>query len=96
MTVTELLTIPVGVGSDIDDARLVKSNQQGDCVLGVQGGEMYVDCGFWCWKCGGGMGFSSGGLKEGIGNVELLATIVGKGLEVEAMSLEMVGRMWVG
>ena len=42
------------------------------------------------------MGFSSGGLKEGIGNVELLVTIAGKGLEVEATSLEMAGRMWVG
>ena len=30
--VTESLTIPVGVSGDIDDARLVKSNQQGECV----------------------------------------------------------------
>ena len=94
--VTESLTIPVDVSGDIDDAGLVESNQQGDCVLGVQGGEMYADCGFWCWICGGGMGFSSGGSKEGRGKVGLLPTIVGKGLEVEVTSLEMVGRIWVG
>ena len=78
MIVTELLTIPVGVGSDIDDAGLVKSNQQGNCLSGVQGGEMYVDCGFWCWIYGDGMGFSSGGLKEGLGKVGLLPTKIGR------------------
>ena len=62
------------------------SNRQGDCVSGVQRGEMYADCGFWCWRCGGRMGFSSWGFQEGIGNVELLLTIMGKGLEVEATS----------
>ena len=65
-------------------------------MSGVQRGEMYADCGFWCWICGDGMGFSSGGSKEGLGKVGLLPTIVGKGLKVEAMSLEMAGGTWVG
>ena len=44
------------------------------------------------------MGWASvvGGLKERLGKVGLLLTILGKGLEVEAMSLEMAGRTWGG
>ena len=63
----------------------------GVCVSGVQGGEMYADCGFWCWICGSGMGFSSGGSKVGIWKVRLLLTIAGKGLEVETTRLEECG-----
>ena len=31
------LTIPMGVGGNADEARLVKSNQDGDGMLGVDG-----------------------------------------------------------
>ena len=38
--------MPVGVGGDADEAGLVESDRQGDGVSGVDGGEMYADCGF--------------------------------------------------
>ena len=40
------LTIPVGVGGDAEEAGLVKFDRDGDGVSGVDGGEMYADCGF--------------------------------------------------
>ena len=42
-------TIPVGIGGDAEEARLVKTDREGEGVLGVDGGEMYADCGFWWW-----------------------------------------------
>ena len=47
MMVAESSTMPVGVGGDADEAGLVESDQQGDGVSSVDGGEMYTDCGFW-------------------------------------------------
>lgn len=47
--VAELSTMPVSMGGDADEARLVKLDRQGDSVSGVNGSEMYVDCGFWWW-----------------------------------------------
>ena len=47
--VAELSTMPVSMDGDADEARLVKLDRQGDGVSGVDGSEMYVDCGFWWW-----------------------------------------------
>ena len=47
--VAELSTMPVSTGGNADEARLVELDRQGDSVSGVNGSEMYVDCGFWWW-----------------------------------------------
>ena len=39
-------TIPIGVSGNTEEAGLVKSNQDGNGMSGVDGGEMYADCGF--------------------------------------------------
>ena len=41
--VTELSTMPVGIGGDADEVRLVESDGQGDGVSEVNGGDMYAD-----------------------------------------------------
>ena len=40
------LTIPIGVGGNTEEAGLVKSDGDGDGMSGIDGGEMYADCGF--------------------------------------------------
>ena len=40
--VAELSTMPVSMGGDADEARLVELNRQGDGVSGVNGSEMYA------------------------------------------------------
>ena len=47
--VAELLTMPVSMGGDADEARLVELDRQGDGVSSINGSEMYADCGFWWW-----------------------------------------------
>ena len=47
--VAESSTMPVGMGGNADEAGLVESDQQGDGMSGVDGSEMYADCGFWWW-----------------------------------------------
>ena len=92
------LTIPIGVGGNAEEAGLVKSDGDGDGMSGVDGGEMYADCGFCWWWIWGGNGVGLGGdaclgLKLGIGEVELLGAMAGKRLVEVAASFDIVWRM---
>ena len=64
-------------------------------MLGIDGGEMYTDCGFWWWWIWGGDGVGLGGEacqgpELGIGDVELLGVTAGKGLVEVAASFNIV------
>lgn len=99
MISTRLLTIPAGTGGGVDDTRFIVSNWQGECLSGVDGGEMYADCRFGSWICGSEMGFSGEAclwLRKGLDKVELLVTIAGKGFIVEVLCLGMVGKTRAG
>ena len=98
MTATLSSTIPTGVGGDAEEAGLVKSDQDGDGVSGIDGGEIYTDCGFRWWWIWGGVGLGLGGdvcrgPKLGIGEVELLGATVGKRLVEVAVIFNIVWRM---